>query len=242
MTKKPAPDFNLPKRTSLKDVYQKSPLAFISGLSMGIIFGATFGLLAVFAAKINLTIFEISILVCANNLAGGLSQYPFGWLSDRMDRRHLITYLYIASLIAVILIFVLGQFSFWLLVTFVSLHAALAFPIYTISIAHMNDFMEKEEMVSASATISVINGIGASFGPLLASILMFAIGPYGFVIFFIIVYATLIPFCLYRVKLGRDIEFVDENRPTILVPRTVSAMGVQMATEESIMRSEEDDS
>jgi len=71
---------------------------------------------------------------------------------------------------------------------------------------------------------------------------MFAIGPYGFVIFFIIVYATLIPFCLYRVKLGRDIEFFDENRPTILVPRTVSAMGVQMATEESIMRSEEDDS
>ena len=105
----------------------------------------------------------------------------------------------------------------------------------------MNDFMEKEEMVSASATISVINGIGASFGPLLASVLMFLIGPYGFVIFFIIVYATLIPFCLYRVKLGRDIEFVDENRPTILVPRTVSAMGVQMATEESIMRSEEDE-
>ena len=242
MTKKPAPDFNLPKRTSLKDVYQKSPLAFISGLSMGIIFGATFGLLAVFAAKINLTIFEISILVCANNLAGGLSQYPFGWLSDRMDRRHLITYLYIASLIAVILIFVLGQFSFWLLVTFVSLHAALAFPIYTISIAHMNDFMEKEEMVSASATISVINGIGASFGPLLASVFMFVMGSYGFIIFFIIFYAALIPFCLYRVKLGRDIEFVDENRPTILVPRTVSAMGVQMATEESIMRSEEDDS
>ena len=41
-----------------------------------------------FAAKINLTILEISILVCANNFAGGLSQYPIGWLSDRMDRRH----------------------------------------------------------------------------------------------------------------------------------------------------------
>ena len=208
MTKKPAPDFNLPKRTSLKDVYQKSPLAFISSFSMGIIFGAC-GLLAVFSAQINLTIFEISILVCANNLAGGLSQYPFGWLSDRIDRRHLITYLYVASLIAVILIFVLGQFSFWLLVTFFSLHAALAYPIYTVSIAHMNDFMEKEEIVSASATISVINCIGASFGPLLASVFMFVMGSYGFIIFFIIFYAALIPFCLYRVKLGRDIEFVD---------------------------------
>ena len=241
MTKKPAPDFNLPKRTSLKDVYQKSPLAFISSFSMGIIFGAC-GLLAVFSAQINLTIFEISILVCANNLAGGLSQYPFGWLSDRIDRRHLITYLYVASLIAVILIFVLGQFSFWLLVTFFSLHAALAYPIYTVSIAHMNDFMEKEEMVSASATISVINGIGASFGPLLASVFMFVMGSYGFIIFFIIFYAALIPFCLYRVKLGRNIKFIDENRPTIIVQRTVSAMGVQMATEESIMRSEKDDS
>ena len=154
MTKKPAPDFNLPKRTSLKDVYLKSPLAFIGGLTMGIIFGALFGLLAVFAAKINLTILEISILVCANNFAGGLSQYPIGWLSDRMDRRHLISYLSIASLITVILAFTLGQFSFWLLVIFISLHAAVAFPIYSISIAHMNDFMEKEEMVSASSTIS----------------------------------------------------------------------------------------
>ena len=51
----------------------------------------------------------------------------------------------------------------------------------------------------------------------------------------------LFPFVFTKV-IGGDIEFVDENRPTILVPRTVSAMGVQMASEESIMRSEEDDS
>lgn len=241
MTKKPAPDFNLPKRTSLKDVYLKSPLAFIGGLTMGIIFGALFGLLAVFAAKINLTILEISILVCANNFAGGLSQYPIGWLSDRMDRRHLISYLSIASLITVILAFTLGQFSFWLLVIFISLHAAVAFPIYSISIAHMNDFMEKEEMVSASSTISVISGIGASCGPLLASLFMSGFGPYGFIIFLIVIYGSLIPFCLYRVKLDRTRDFVEENRPTILVPRTASIMGVQMATEESIMRSEEDE-
>ena len=241
MTKKPAPDFNLPKRTSLKDVYLKSPLAFIGGLTMGIIFGALFGLLAVFAAKINLTILEISILVCANNFAGGLSQYPIGWLSDRMDRRHLISYLSIASLVTVILAFTLGQFSFWLLVIFISLHAAVAFPIYSISIAHMNDFMEKEEMVSASSTISVINGIGASCGPILASLFMSVFGPYGFIIFLIIIYGSLIPFCLYRVKLDRTRDFVEENRPTILVPRTASVMGVQMATEESIMRSEEDE-
>ena len=241
MTRKPAPDFSVPKRISLKKVYEKSPLAFIGGLIMGTIFGTMFGLLSVFAAKINLTIFEISILISANNLAGALSQYPVGWISDRIDRRHLITYLSIGSLISVLLVFSLGHLSFWLLVTFVSLHAAIAFPIYSISIAHMNDFMEKEEMVSASGTITVINGIGASCGPLLASFFMYLFGPYGFIIFLIVIYTVLIPFCLYRVKLGREREFVDENRPTIIVPRTASVMGVQMATDESIMRSEEDD-
>ena len=60
-------------------------------------------------------------------------------------------------------------------------------------------------------------------------------------IFLIIIYGSLIPFCLYRVKLDRTRDFVEENRPTILVPRTASVMGVQMATEESIMRSEEDE-
>ena len=197
-----------PKRTSLKDVYLKSPLAFIGGLTMGIIFGALFGLLAVFAAKINLTILEISILVCANNFAGGLSQYPIGWLSDRMDRRHLISYLSIASLITVILAFTLGQFSFWLLVIFISLHAAVAFPIYSISIAHMNDFMEKEEMVSASSTISVINGIGASCGPLLASLFMSGFGPYGFIIFLIVRRKSHILF-RYMVKI-RNAHFIND--------------------------------
>ncbi|MDA1283561.1 MAG: MFS transporter [Proteobacteria bacterium] len=218
ITKKPAPEFTLPKQISLKKIYIKSPLAFIGGFAMGLIFGTTFGLLAVFAAKINLTIFEISILVCVNNFAGGLAQYPFGWLSDRMDRRHLITILNIGSLVSVILAFTLGQFSFWVLVMFIGLHASLAFPIYSIVIAHMNDFMEKEEMVSASAAISVINGIGCSCGPLLASLSMLVFGPYGLIIFLILIYATLVPFCLYRIKLGRNIKFIDENRPTILVP------------------------
>jgi hypothetical protein len=87
----------------------------------------------------------------------------------------------------------------------------------------------------------VINGIGASCGPILASLFMSVFGPYGFIIFLIIIYGSLIPFCLYRVKLDRTRDFVEENRPTILVPRTASVMGVQMATEESIMRSEEDE-
>ena len=39
-------------------------------------------------------------------------------------------------------------------------------------ISHMNDFLEKEEIVSASSTLTLVNALGMVTGPLLASVFM----------------------------------------------------------------------
>ena len=66
LTKKPAPEFTTPKFLSLKDLYKKSPMAFVASFSIGMVYSALFGLIAVFGAKIGFSIFQISILVFVN--------------------------------------------------------------------------------------------------------------------------------------------------------------------------------
>ena len=70
LTKKPAPDFTTPKFLSLKELYSKSPMAFVGSFAIGMIYSVLFGLMAVFGAKIGLSIFQISILVFVNTFVG----------------------------------------------------------------------------------------------------------------------------------------------------------------------------
>ena len=90
LTKKPAPDFNTPKFLSLKELYYKSPMAFVGSFSIGTIYSGMFGLLAVFGAKIDLTVFQISILSFVSVFVGAIFQYPIGKISDKYDRRSIL--------------------------------------------------------------------------------------------------------------------------------------------------------
>jgi MFS family permease len=49
---------------------------------------------------------------------------------------------------------------------------ALAFPLYTISVAYANDHAESHEYVTVSSGLLLMYGIGATIGPFIASALM----------------------------------------------------------------------
>ena len=56
----------------------------------GLIHSALFSLGAVYAASMNFTIFEISLLIFLITISGGVFQWPIGYFSDRADRRLII--------------------------------------------------------------------------------------------------------------------------------------------------------
>ncbi len=87
LTKRKAPKFKKLGYLKIKDLYKISPLGSISMLCNGFIHSALFTLLAVYAALMNFTIFEISLLIFLIVFAGGLFQLPIGYFSDRTDRR-----------------------------------------------------------------------------------------------------------------------------------------------------------
>mgnify|MGYP003321789628 CR=1 FL=1 len=60
-------------------------------------------MLSVYAVTMNLSVFEISVLLVGVTLAGALFQWPIGSLSDNYDRRIIIVGCCIASSIFAIL-------------------------------------------------------------------------------------------------------------------------------------------
>ena len=205
------------------------------------IYSALFGLIAVFGAKIGFSIFQISILVFVNMFIGAIFQYPIGKISDRYDRRTILLVINLIAIGSLILAFIFGSFSFYVLLVFIGIHSAVSLPYYAVVISHMNDFLEKDEIVSASSTLTLVNALGMVAGPMLASGFMAYFGPYGFFIYMIVVYSLVAPYNYFRIRVGRTSDIYEENTPSMIVPRNTSSIGMQLATEQIINKIEEEE-
>ena len=241
LTKKPAPDFSTPRFLSLKELYLKSPMAFVGSFSIGMVYSALFGLMGVFGAKIGLSIFQISILIFVNMFVGAIFQYPVGKISDKYDRRTILLSLNLIAIASLIFIYLLGSLSFNLLLVFIGIHSAVSLPYYAVVISHMNDFLEKDEIVSGSSTLTLVNALGMVMGPMLASGFMAYFGAYGYFLYMIVIYCLVAPYNFFRIRVGRTSNIYEENTPSMIVPRTASPVGMQLASDQIITKIEKDE-
>ena len=241
LTKKPAPDISTPKFISLKELFLKSPMAFIGSFAIGLIYSALFGLMGVFGAKIGLSVFQISIMFFVNTFIGAVFQYPVGKISDKFDRRTILFVLNIIAIASLIFAFLFGPSSFYILLIFIAIHSAVSLPYYAVVISHMNDFLEKEEIISGSSTLTLVNALGMVMGPLLASLFMAYFGAYGYFVYMIVIYCLVAPYNFARIRVGRTSDIYEDNTPSMIVPRTTSSVGMQLATDQIINKIEEDE-
>lgn len=178
----PAPRFETIKPMSMRQLYRASPLGCVGIFLIGGVFSAVLGMGAVWGAIIGMSVREISAFVAAIWIGGLFAQYPIGWLSDRLDRRVMITGL-AAFGTAVTAVVAVSEVGIWGYLLAAALVGGVANPIYALLIAYTNDFLDTADMAAASAGLLLINGTGSVFGPILTGWLMAAIGPDGFWIY-----------------------------------------------------------
>ena len=87
LTKRKPPKFKKLSSIKIKDLYKISPFGTVSMFCTGFIHSSLFTLAAVYAATINFTVFEISLLLFLITVSGGIFQWPIGYYSDHHDRR-----------------------------------------------------------------------------------------------------------------------------------------------------------
>ncbi len=221
-----APSFNNPKRLKLKELFIISPLGFVGAVFIGLAHSALFGYGAVYATAKELSTFQISIFMVIVSSFGAILQWPIGYLSDRFDRR--IILIFVTLIAAGLSIFIVISSYLSILVFFIilALYGGMSLPMYSLAIAHINDFLQPNEIVSASATFGILVGIGAIMGPILASLFMRLSGPDGFFAYLFIVHLSLGLFGIYR--MGKRIKPSDIESQYVPLPRNISTAGMEL--------------
>ncbi len=236
----PTPAFERTKSTTIKELMQFSPLGCVGMFLLGGIFAAQFGMSAVYGTEAGLSLAEISTFVSTFFIGAIVTQFPIGWISDRVDRRQLIVAVSAIGGAGALIGALYGD-SFPMLLAAAFLMGGAANPLYSLLIAHTNDFLDPDDMAGASGGMVFINGLGAIGGPLIVGSTMSFVGPSGFFWFTISLFAILVIYGLYRMTQRATIDVEDTGSYVPVMP-AAGAMAVEVAQDIAIEEALEEES
>ena len=239
LTKRKPPKFKKSSFIKIKDLYKISPFGTVGMFCTGFIHSSLFTLAAVYAATINFTVFEISLLLFLITVSGGIFQWPIGYYSDHHDRRLIIIGCAFAgalfcalsitasgsSLENMYLATSIGMDKIMFFV-FVTLYAGMAIPMFTLNLAYVNDFIPREKFVAAGGGLQIIFGLGAIGGPILCSVFMNKFGSNGFFIYLFIFHMIIGLFGMYRITRRGAKENPDSTFTPL--PRNITPLGIEL--------------
>ncbi|KMQ51861.1 Transporter, Major facilitator superfamily [Chitinispirillum alkaliphilum] len=170
-------------RYKLRKLLKVSPVGMFAVFVSGLCMGSVWGMAPVFGQRIELSTSGISFFMFSLMAGTLISQWPLGKISDKTDRRLVIVITsFIAGSVSIFLS-VQNNPSVPLLLTLALIYGALAFPLYSIAVAHVNDCIHQEENIGVAGTLILLQGIGSAIGPMASGALMEITGPGGMFMF-----------------------------------------------------------
>ena len=246
LTKRKPPKFKKTTSMKIKELYKVSPFGSFAMLCVGFIYSAILTLSAVYATSMNLSIFEVSVLLILITLASAIFQWPLGYISDKMDRRKVLLFSAILGIVFCIMSILfsgtslpnaftqnLTKFNYFSTVLdkgklflFVTLLAGSTLTMFPIILAYVNDNISKDKFVAAGSGLNIIFGLGAMGGPIICSIAMEQFGPNGFFLYIIIFLVLMVFFGTYRIT-QNPYEENPESTFTPL-PKDITPLGIEL--------------
>ncbi len=221
LSSRPAPHFDKVEKVSLKTLFHSSPLGVFALFASGMAGACLFSIGPVYATAAGFSLPQISTFMAAAIVGGVLFQFPIGWLSDKYDRRRvLIGVAAVTSLCCLMAVF-LSTVSPYALFFAMFLIGGTGLTIYGLGSAHTNDHLSATQVVGASATMIMINGVGSIIGPVLSSTLMNIIAPWMLFVTMGVIYGSIALYGFYRtfrrapVPMDKQGHFVAQPSPTV---------------------------
>lgn len=220
LTRAAAPPLEDAASLSLKRLFKASPLGVAGAAITGLLLGAFYGLAAIYARRIGLSLADTSTFMMTVILGGVALQWPLGRLSDRFDRRLIIIGGFALTL-GVSLALALRP-SGALLLALGFAFGGLSFALYPLSVAHANDRLLPSERVTASAQLVLLYSVGAALGPIGAAAAMTGAGAGGLFVFIALAAAALLGFGIWRLlateavpgEAQQDFQILPRTTPT----------------------------
>jgi len=241
ITASAAPSFDAPERISFRRLVQVSPLAVVGMVFVGIVISMVFGMGAVYGRNIGLNNTQVGYFMTSITLGTLALQYPVGRLSDKFDRRVVIFGTTVIGGIAIGIASLFGADQFGLLLIMMLIFGGLIFSLYSLFIAHANDYLAPSQMVAMSSGLLMVNGAGAVIGSPLAALVIEIVGTRGLMPTIASFLFLLAGFVLFRMRMRSAVP-AEAQGAFVAIPDASSGVAVNLSPEvEWVMDQEEDD-
>ena len=186
------PDLSQGPRSKIWMYLLLAPLPLVANLSVAASHEAFDAFFAIYAEALGKTEKVAFTLMALGGIAGMISQYPLGWLADRMDRV-LLTFLLVASSMAcpLLLSYCLEMSIPGLVIVF--FWGVVSTGIYTMGTILVGERFRGAHLAGASAAFTAMYAMGVLLGPPTAGVSMDVFGPHGLTYTMIVLYALVLP-------------------------------------------------
>jgi len=225
-----APSFEAPERISFRRLVQVSPLAVTGMGFVGVAIAMIFGMGSFYGRSIGLNNTEVGYFMASITVGTLLLQYPVGRLSDMFDRRLVIFLATVLAAVSVAFGSLFGQQELPSLLISMMVFGGLTFALYSLFIAHANDFLPPSQMVAMSSGLLMVNSAGAVFGSPFAATIVELFGLTSFLPSISLVLFALAGVTIYRMK-ARDAVPAEAQGAFVAIPDTSVGVAVNLSPE-----------
>ncbi len=224
LTQSVAPQLPEAHPVGLSEIFAKAPLGLTGALLCGIVLSAFSSMGPIYATRIGLSTFQLSLFMGMAVLSAMLFQWPAGKLSDYFPRNRVMLGLSLSGLGAAASASIWGDQSLLFLFSSVALLIGVSSSLYPISLALAHDQMHHEQIVGTNATLLLGYGMGTIMGPMMGALLIWLLGPGGLFVFIAFVLGALGITATYYWHVQPHVPVQDQENFVAVGPVSTSAL------------------
>ena len=199
------PDLSEGPRSRIWMFLLLAPVPLVANMSVAASHEAFDAFFAIYAEALGKTEEIAFTLMAIGGFAGMISQYPLGWLADRMNRNLLTLILVLASMSCPLFLTYCLEMTIPGLVIIV-IWGIVSTGIYTMGTILLGERFRGAQLAGASAAFTAMYAMGILVGPPVAGTSMDIFGPEGLTNTMILLYGMVLPILIWtmlRVKRAR---------------------------------------
>ncbi|MCV6613276.1 MAG: MFS transporter [Amphritea sp.] len=206
MSRVSAPEVEDIPSMPVRQLFGVSAIGVTSVFICGVAFGSVLSMLVVYGEAKGIVGFNASLLLGAAIMGGFLLQFPIGYLADRYDRRMVMFYSVLLSLLCCMMIpWIVALDLFVVLLLMVGFSSGILSSFYPLGLAEAFDKLRQSEMGAAIGAMIIVYAIGGTIGPYVAGLVMEQLGDNYFFVFLALVHALFAGLIAYWVKKPRTV-------------------------------------
>ncbi len=205
LTDKSSPALPAAIRFNVRALWNISPLATAGCIAIGLTNSAFRAIGPIYGKGIGMSVTSIATFMSIGILSGVVLQYPLGHFSDRLDRRLMILVSSGGAMLACLFIGFVARDDAYLNYLGIFFFGAFALPLYSLCSAHANDHAKEGQHALVSAGTLFFWSVGATFGPMVASILIEKLGAESLFLYLASVFFLFILYTLNRMTVRQAV-------------------------------------